>query len=706
MATTAQSLPEPPRPHAWFGEFLREELAPYPGRAETVARMVIAVTMVMIVCMTFRLSYAFLGATQALFISRESPRATLQAGGTVLLFIAIGAAWLLISTSFVISTPMLHFIWVVCSFFLAFFALGTMTNYGAAVVFAIMMAFGIPLWDRPIPAHLNVEDTLRIALASLVGVTATVVVELAFSRMRRGDEIVLPIADRLAAVQDLFACYVEHQTADQATSDRITRFAMLGTSRLRRLLRRSEYSSQYRLVMKSVATLVGWLVDVAASLPQISFKPSSGDQRQLRDLTAAIARIRSDLMGRRIPEPVHFYRNDEPASGVPLMTEMKKIVEFIPDAFAGSRSVDEYQPRSEDTPSPKLFVSDAFVSPRHIKFALKGCLAASLCYIIYNSLNWPGIGATSISTCLLTALTTIGASHQKQILRFTGVFTGGFLFSMGSQIFILPHIDSIAGFTVLFAVVTGVCAWITTSSPRLSYFGVQAAFAFYLINLQGFAMQTSLLVARDRVIGILLGLLMMWLTFDQLWGAPAAVEMSRTFVSNLRLLARFVREPFPGTERIWSRDSLREMISANFDTVYSLSDAILFELGSSRQQDLALRGKIRRWQPQLRLLFVTRIALLDYRLQLPGFELPETVRLAQMEFDDRISGALEAMAERMEGKGPRTRENLEEAFRLVEHAVLTCCADLPKETFAAQLQALLPLSRRIETLASDLDKEI
>jgi multidrug resistance protein MdtO len=705
MATTAQSAPGLSRPIAWFLAFLREELAPYPGRAGTVARMVLAATLVMIVCMTFRLSYAFQAAIFVLLISRESPRSTLQSSGAILLVMGIGATYLLISMSFVIDVPMLHFLWVVCSLYLAFFALSSMANYGAAVIFSLIIALGVPIWDRHVPAYVNVEDTLRLTLSALVGVAATVLVELAFSRMRPGDEIVVPIADRLAAVQGLVACYVEHQTADQAASDRITRFAMLGTSRLRRLLRRSDYSHLYRLRMSSVATLVGWLVDIAASLPQLSFRPSSGDQRQLRDLTAAIASIRSDLINRRLPAPVQFSPGEEPASGVPLMAEMKKIVEFIPHAFAGSQSVDECRSPLEDTPRPNFLAADAFVNPKHIKFALKGCLAASLCYIIYNSLNWPGI-STSVVTCLLTALTTIGASRQKQVLRFTGAFTGGFMFSMGSQIFILPHIDSIAGFTVLFAAVTGVCAWIMTSSPRLSYFGLQVALAFFLINLQEFAIQTSLLVARDRVIGILVGLLMMWLVFDQLWGAPALVEMKRTFISNLRLLARFARGPFPGTERIWVRNPLQETISTDFDTVNTLSDAVVFEFGPSRQQDLALRSQIRHWQTQLRLLFVTRIALLDYRLQLPGFELPETVRQAQLEFDNRLSNVLEGMADRMEEKGPGMRENLEESFRLVEQAVSTCCADLPKEAFTAQLEAFLPLSRRIETLASNLDKEM
>jgi multidrug resistance protein MdtO len=67
--------------------------------------------------------------------------------------------------------------------------------------------------------------------------------------------------------------------------------------------------------------------------------------------------------------------------------------------------------------------------------------------------------------------------------------------------------------------------------------------AFYLINLQEFKIQTSLAVARDRVVGILLGLLMMWLAFDLLWSSPAGVQMKSSFVSALRLLAQFAREP-------------------------------------------------------------------------------------------------------------------------------------------------------------------
>jgi len=169
---------------------------------------------------------------------------------------------------------------------------------------------------------------------------------------------------------------------------------------------------------------------------------------------------------------------------------------------------------------------------------------------------------------------------------------------MGWQVFILPYLDSIAGFTVLFILVTAAGAWLATSGPRFSYFGVHFFVAFYLINLQEFKIQTSLAVAGDRVAGIMLGLFIMWLVFGQLWGVPAAVEVKRTFISYLRSLAQVVREPLPGEKRIAVERSysLHETINTNFDKVRSLAAAVLFEFSSYRQQDLALRNRIRQWQ--------------------------------------------------------------------------------------------------------------
>src|SRR5215471_871401 len=142
----------------WLRDFLREELSPYPGRLAIVCRMVVAVTLITIVGMTWRIPYTFQGAAYALLMSRESRQATLRSAGGLLLMTGVGAAYILISVSFVIDFPLVHFVWVIGSLFLTFYAISAVKDYAAAGVLAFMIAFGVPLWDRHLPTETNVED--------------------------------------------------------------------------------------------------------------------------------------------------------------------------------------------------------------------------------------------------------------------------------------------------------------------------------------------------------------------------------------------------------------------------------------------------------------------------------------------------------------------------------------------------------------------
>jgi multidrug resistance protein MdtO len=279
---------------------------------------------------------------------------------------------------------------------------------------------------------------------------------------------------------------------------------------------------------------------------------------------------------------------------------------------------------------------------------------------------------------------------------------------MGAQVFILPWIDSIAGFTALYVAAITTAAWIATSSPRLSYFGVQLAVAFCLINLLEFRFQTSLAVARDRVIGVLLGLLMMWLFFDHLWSMPAGVEMRRTFVSGLRLLARLARGPVSKDVRKAIEDSygLREEINATFDRVRSLADGVLFEFGSSRTSDLELRARIRRWQPQLRALLMMRIASLKYRLGAPGFEVREAVRLHLEAYDDVSARMLDEMADRIEKPVSGSATGAEELRELLTRRLGDMDAKVLQELPAAQAKSFVTLLHGIDSLTNSLATEV
>ena len=706
MGIPAHDTADAPRPSMWLWGFLKHELAPYPGRAAKVARIVLAATLVMVICNTFRIPYAFVGGIYALVISRESPRATLSSAGAVLILAAGGVAYVLVSVPFVINSPALHFLWNVGSLFLAFYLLSIIANYGAFVGFALLLSIAVTIWDRHRSGDTNVEDTLRLFLVALIAGVVTSGVEVAFGFARPGDDIVLPVADRLAAIHSVLLCYAEARPPDQETEDRITRLAMLGASALRRVLWRSEYSPQYRTQMSGVVALVGRLVDIAAALTQLKVESSETDREHLRILAVAAAGIRSDLIARRAPASIPVSTEDEPHR-TPLVREMEHTVALIPQVFAGSGSIDEYQTPSE-TPGARLIAADAFVNPEHMRFALKGCFAVSACYFIYTAIDWPGMGVPVMLTCFLTAFSTIGTSRQRQVLRFAGFVAGGLLIGMGTQVFVLPYLDSIAGFTVLFVAVTALAAWFVTSSPRLSAFGLQLGAVYYVINMQKFARETSLAVARDRVAGVCLGLLMMWLIFDQLWSLPASVEMKRVFISTFRLLAQFTREPVSGDIRpaVERTSALQDTINARFDNVRSLADGVLLEFGPSRRRDLALRDSIRRWQPQLRTLFIMRVASLKYRLQLPGFALPDAVIASLRAYDEYSAQMLENIADRMEGKTQQGFPMPSDTAAPLKQVMESCSLQEVRLLLSEHCATFVPLLGEIDRLTRHLANQI
>ncbi|MGA2421119.1 MAG: DUF2955 domain-containing protein, partial [Candidatus Acidiferrum sp.] len=264
MATAAPSFVSLQRPLTWLAGFLKEELAPYQGRVGHVARMVLAASLAMIICMTFRISSGAFAGIFAVLILQQNPRATLSAAAHVVCSIAISAAYILITVGIVISNPVFHFLWVMATFFLAFYLISTVNDYRTAATFGVLTAVAIPLWDRHVSAETNVEDTLRVLLAMLIGMLSTTAVELIFIRAKPGDEIVLPLAERLTAVEKALRCRASGQPSKRE-NEAVVRFALLGTSEMRRAVFRSGYSSSYRSQMGSVIVLVGRLVDLAAT---------------------------------------------------------------------------------------------------------------------------------------------------------------------------------------------------------------------------------------------------------------------------------------------------------------------------------------------------------------------------------------------------------------------------------------------------------
>jgi len=697
---------------AWFWQFLKHELSPYPGRAWVVGRMTIAATLIMLLVMTFRIPYGFQGAIYTFFISRENPRATLISAVRTAIAVVIAMGYIILTIMMTVAAPLTHFLWVAAALFLCFYLIRVIPDYPLALAFGFTLAVSITIWDQfTVTVNDRVENTLWLGYTVIVGTAVTVVVEYVFRRVHPITDLTHGIDSRLAVVEELLQQIAADQPISSKVEKELSLYSALGISRTRRQLLRSGYPQEFIARMNVAVSLLGRLTDLASSMralrsPQsIRIQPS--DRERCLRLAKQIAELRQSLIQQKLPRAIDIPSQSQP-SGLPLLPEMERTVALIPHAFSGSESLDDLfrPPPLAAQAQGSLFVPDAFSNPGHLKFAIRGGLATLLAYVVYQSVDWTGI-STAMLTCVATALTTIGSSRQKQFLRLGGVIVGGFIFGFGAQVFVLPYVDSIVGFTVVFAIVTAISAWIATATPRLSYLGVQLALAWYLINLQEFTIQSSLAVARDRVMGTLLGLTCMWLVFDRLWVKDALQEMQDGFARNLQMLAELIElARKPPSEEVGERAlQLRDQINDGFNAVKAQSDAVLFEFGPWRQRKLQIRDDFRRWQPSLGALLQVQVTGLQYLYQRRFAELAPAIAEALSNFEEDMAVTARAMSNDVAGKVTAAVPDAQQsANRLV---------DAINQHYAASAQAVPPplmamsaLSQNLASIITPLYKEI
>lgn len=682
----------------WFASFLREELKPYRGRVVLALRYTVAATITMVLIVTFRLPGAAVGGFFSLLLSREAPITTLRGGITTVAMFLCGTALVLTGAVLLVDYPLTHFLWVILSFLIAFYGLSAISNYGAGTAFAIVIVLSVPAWDQTGPQAARVVSNLWTLGSVALAVTVTILVEFAFSLFDTRDELTEGLDQRLEAV-----CVVIEQSARRAvrpeTLGKLAQFAMIGVSRLRRLALSAPSARRYPARLSTTVALVGRLVDILAAFRRFdTFTPD--DAPRLQALADQIAKLQQKICARNDRQVIQPLRTNP--DGPLILLGLEQTLDLLRMSLFPAPGQSFPLDRINPTP-PTILKPDAFRNPEHLHFALRGCLASVLCYFLFNAVFWPGLN-TSLFTCVVTAATSIGSSRQKQLLRFSGALVGGVLLGIGSQVLILPMLDTISGFTVMFAAVTAVAAWFLTSSPRLSYFGNQLALAFYLIQLHGPSPQTNLAIARDNIMGIMLGLVMMWLVFETLGSKPAVQVMRELFAENLHLMAELAR-PWPQGKPADLRKirTLREKISENFLVVNSQADAVLFEIGRSRDQSLAVRDRLRAWQPQLRSLFLLEIALLQYRLQISPEDLPASIVRAATHFDDEVSALLEGIARAFRFRDASCKpHDIQRAYSDLQHAILDAYDNQP----TSRSRAVLAISAQIIELACRLLTEI
>lgn len=145
-------------------------------------------------------------------------------------------------------------------------------------------------------------------------------------------------------------------------------------------------------------------------------------------------------------------------------------------------------------------------------------------------------------TCYVAALGTTGETVRKLALRISGCLVGAAL-GFASILFVIPHLTSVGGLMALVFAGVLVGAWVSTGSERISYAGVQVGLAFLLTILNGFAPSLDMDSGRDRVVGILLGNVVVYLIFTNIWPKSAVVDVRERLSRALGALSRLAALP-------------------------------------------------------------------------------------------------------------------------------------------------------------------
>ncbi|HWT82617.1 MAG TPA: FUSC family protein, partial [Candidatus Methylomirabilis sp.] len=303
--------------------------------------------------------------------------------------------------------------------------------------------------------------------AAVLGLSVNLAVQYLLNPDRAQSVLVRGLSARLQAVETVLLSLAGE--AGRRTSRSLRELAIEGAAEQLHLLKLASaaepFLKHHHARVAAQIILVDRLVTAASLLEEQGVQlPNEAIETRLRRIAAAAAAWREAILVRRWPKlqeppphpdplPLGGGEGEPQASRAsPMLLEMERVLHLVSEAGASGGLPDELRcfPMA---PKGGAVVADAFRNPAYIHFAIKGALAGFICYLIFTLTAYQGI-YTSVVTCVVCSLSTIGASVQKGVLRLAGSAVGGLL-GVITLTCIFPYLDSIGGFWVPFAAVTG-----------------------------------------------------------------------------------------------------------------------------------------------------------------------------------------------------------------------------------------------------------
>jgi multidrug resistance protein MdtO len=509
--------------------FLRAELAPRPGRGAAVARITLNCVVTVTVAMVFQIPVPAYMAYIVFLISREESGATLltAVGGAIAATLAVALSLLLLTLA--AAEPALRLPLMAASTFLAMFLARTSTLGPVAFLAGFVLVLTQTVVDDFPSLELLTRFVLWLWIVAMFPAVLTTLVNLIHGEnpAQLARRSALRLLD--AATAGLQRSHSSELALHQADA--------LGLIELR------QHAELLDRDLRARADIdVGLIETLVELLTLVHGLPSGTPQEIRRHLAEASRHCRRTLASAKPPTPTPLALPEEALSELtadvlPVVTAIASALARLNDGIARRRNaVDPPPARTMKT----LFVPGALTNPEHVQFALKTTVAVMMAYVIYTLLDWPGI-RTAVTTCFFVALGSLGETMHKLTLRIAGALIGGLAAGI-CIVYLMPHMTDIGQLCLLIAVGSAGSAWVATSSERLSYAGLQMAFAFFLGVLQAYGPATELTVLRDRMVGILLGNLLMSIVFSVIWPTSALDRVRVVVAEALRALGQLARD--------------------------------------------------------------------------------------------------------------------------------------------------------------------
>ena len=573
------------------------DLQPTPGRLSGTLRITLASVLTLILLLVWQVPFASIGLYFVFLVGRDSPAISVRTGLLSMLTLVAAVATELGLVAFTDNDPMARLVGVAVVSCIA----GTLVVATNVPVLASTWGFIfctlIALWERHAPADTLVKTSLWILAATGIAVGSSVLVEYLFGARNPARLLQTERHNRYRLLVNMYTLYAQGASPQKLHDAGIlvSRLATTGQSGMQRLyntiVERNLDLGNLPIGTRVRIPMLAQLMDVSAAFALQ--QPDAADP-EVQRRCAQIASECQALLEERSPRH-EGYTELTPQSRLTLLDRVENILHVINSMPSQADPVRDRELVALPVSKVPLLIPGALKDWNSWAFGFKISLCATLCYIFYFAVDWPGI-STSVTTVLIAGLSTTGAIKQRVTFRLAGALIGGLVIGIGCATFLFPLMDSVASLSVLVGILAFGSAWIA-SGRQFGYVGLQIIFSFYLVALEDFRAPTQLAPPRDRLIGILVALVVMWFVFDQLWPVRTVTAMRRSLASILRNEANLFRTELAQSTRqqlIEASDDLRDHIGKTMAAIRTMNDAVEYEFGVDRQRQMAIAEQILR----------------------------------------------------------------------------------------------------------------